>query len=241
MYGQPGFFRLAFKQFWLLFGSIWLLVGSIFLVVGAGLVWKEYRFNNEGVRAEAEVVEKFRRTGDKGKTNYGLQYRFTARDGVDYEGSDTLDFREWDRAREGDRIAIVYLPDDPESNRFAASSEWVLPLVFGGIGLVFAPIGGGLVVWSLAKVRRNLRLMREGVRVDATVVDVHATNVRINHVTQWAIRYAFTDMVGQRQESESDYMSPHEAERWKPGDTGVVRYDQLNSRLSVWLGREDSL
>jgi len=239
MNGRPSFFRLAIRQFWLLFGSIWLLVGAIFLVVGGAAQWKDYRYRHEGVRTDAEVVDKARRSGDS-STNYVVVYRFTARDGVIYEGTDSLAFSTWDRLKEGDRVAVVYLPDKPDSNRLEGSNEWLLSVIFCGIGGVFAPIGGALVVRSIFKVRRNLRLMSEGVRVEATVVGVQQTNMRINNVRQWVVRYAYTDMIGQRHEAESDYMSPEEAQCWKEGDTGVVRYDQFHPATCVWLGREDS-
>jgi hypothetical protein len=241
MNGQPGFWRLAFRQFWLLFGSVWLLVGGVFLVVGGVFLLKEHRYRNEGVVIQAEVVDKFRRSGGNSGTRYAVQYQFTTPQGQILDGDGNVRFSVWDSLKEGDRVAVEFLRSDPESNRLQGDTNWLPALVFSSIGVVFAPIGGFLVGRSVFKVRRSMRLMREGVRVEATVVSVAASNVTINDERQWLIRYAFRDHFGQTREAESDYMSPAEAARWKAGDTGVVRYDQSHPALSIWLGREESM
>jgi len=235
---RPSFFRVAFKQFWLLFGAIWFFVGGIFAIVGGGMLWYEWRFGQQGVDAQARVIEKYTRSGSKGGTTYHLSYEFTTADGFQISSRDQVDEDVWERVAEGSTVAIKYLPHPPYQSRIPGSSRWLLPGIFGGVGLVFGGIGGVLFFRSLFRVRTILRVVREGVQVQGTVAELRETNMSINRVRQWCIRYRFTDFAGRLHEADSDYMSPAEAHEWKEGDTGMVRYDQNQPEVSYWLGRE---
>jgi hypothetical protein len=238
MMNQPSFFRLATKQFWLLFGGIWFLVGSVFAVVGAGLVLSQWRYHTDGVTVQAKVAEKSTRTGSKGKRTCHVTYEFTTQDQFHVTGNDQLPCDVWAGLNEGEEVRVQYLAARPEENRITEGSDIWLPFVFTGIGTVFGGIGGFLVVRSLNRVRTVLRLFREGIPVQGTVTAVAQSNVNINRVPQWVIKYTYTDHVGQKREGESDYMSPADADAWHEGDTGAVRFDQAHPEISFWVGRE---
>jgi hypothetical protein len=235
---QPSFFRLASKQFWLLFGGIWLLVGSVFAAVGGGMLVKEWRFRSEGVSVEARIVEKSTRTGSKGKRICQVAYQFTTADNYHVTGRSDVPCDVWAGLEEGGALRVAYLPAHPEKNQLTERQDAWLPFLFAGIGAVFGGIGGFLVLRSLRRVLAVLRLFREGIPAQGTVVEVAPSSVSINRVPQWVIKYSYRDPMGQTREGESDYMSPDEASEWKEGDTGSIRFDAARPELSYWLGRE---
>ena len=236
---HPSLLRLAFRQFWFLFGGIWLLVGSIFAVVGGGMLWNEWRFRTQGADAEATVVEKYTRRGGKGSTKYYIAYEFTTPDGYNISDSDQVDRSTWDGVEQGSKIRVRYLPATPEKSDIPDSSDIWLPTIFGGIGVVFGGIGAVLFFKGLNRARTISRLIRDGIPTEGTVVAVQESNITINRVRQWEVRYSYHDHIGQVHEASSEYMPPREAQKWKEGDKGAVRYDQNRPEVSCWLGREE--
>lgn len=84
------------------------------------------------------------------------------------------------------------------------------------------------------------RLYREGIRAEGTVTAVEPTKVSINRVRQWVVRFTFHDYTGCLQEAKSEDMPLDVARSYKPGDTGTVRYDQRDSSINLWTGRDSS-
>lgn len=237
---QPSFFRLAFKQFWLLFGSIWFFVGSIFAVVGAGMAWNDWRYDKQGVVVEATVVRTYTTTGSKGSRYYYVEYQFTAQDGHVRQSHDKVDRNTWQDLARGSKIRIQYLPSNPDSNRIPQSSNLWGAIGFSAFGGVFGGIGGFLFFRGLNRVRTVQRLLREGVRIEGTVVSVEESSISVNRVRQWVVKYSYRDHMGQTHEAKSDYMSPGEASKWNEGDKGAVRIDQNQPEVCYWVGREES-
>jgi len=100
------------------------------------------------------------------------------------------------------------------------------------------PWPAGLIV--AYDVRRRLlraRLQREGASEDATVTGVGPTNFSVNRAPQWVIRYRYVDSRGRIHTGKSEYLSPEEAQEWKEGDVGHVRYDRQRPAQNVWFGR----
>jgi len=110
--------------------------------------------------------------------------------------------------------------------------------VMAAVGAAFGGTGVFLFMKGLRRVLAMQRLYREGIRVEGTVTAVEQSNMVINNVRQWVVRFTFHDFTGRVQEAKSEYMPPDEAQEWKPGDTGTVRYDQRDPSINLWTGRE---
>jgi len=238
----PSFYRIASRQFWFFFTLIFLLVGAGLLVAGGVLLQQEQRYSTDGAEATGRVVDKYTRrsSGRSRSTRYIVLYEFDTPDGFHISGQDSIGSGRWNSLRRGDSVPVEYVKSQPEKNRVAGESEYTVSLVLSGIGGGVALVAGFFFWKSLGRVRTALRLWREGVRTEGAVAEVKATNVRINRVTQWMIHYTYHDYGGRQQRGKSDYLPPDEAQAWKAGDTGVVRYDQNRPELSVWVGREES-
>ena len=126
----------------------------------------------------------------------------------------------------------------PATNRVAGEPDRVGPGIMIGLGGIFSLAGGTIVFVSLGKRLSRARLLRDGMSADGIITAVEATNISINRVPQWIVRYRYNDHRGRTYEDKSPYLSPQEVNDWKEGDTGKVKYDREKSNKSLWMGRE---
>jgi hypothetical protein len=133
---------------WIAFGAI--AFGSLFLVVGLILTGMSVSFLADAERARGTVVAvewrsdhdgaSRRKRDDDGPVAYPV-VEFTSADGTlrtfrSSTGSHPPSYEE------GERIGVLYRADSPEDARIDGfASLWLLPLIFGGIGLVVAGVG----------------------------------------------------------------------------------------------------
>jgi len=233
----------AAKNFWLLFGGIWLAVGVIFLGVGiaVGVTRSNLaeRLATAGRSTEGVVLGKEISTSSSNSAaSYRVTFRFKDESGNTVRGSAEVGADAWDALAENGPIELVFLPDRPQTYRVRGQtdSDLVITWVFGSVGALLTLVGGALVYFALLDRARVGELERSGVLTSATVVDVVPSSMRINGVVQWKVRYRFRDAHGHTHEGRVT-LPPHEAEAWKPGASGRVRYDGLKPRSNVWVGQ----
>lgn len=241
------FLRLAKRSFAFWFGGIWFFVGAPFLIlgiyVGVDTLRQQERFKNEAQVAEGMVLNKWISVQTSSQQrretkSYWVDYRFSAPDGAVVKGEAQVSRGLWDRLVEREPVRVTFLPGDPRSNRIEGESPaWMVPLIFTGLGLVFAPIGGFIFFKGVAGIRRELRVKSAGSMAQATVLEVGPTNTSFNGVRQWRIQYRYQDYVGRTHRGKSKLMAPEEAQAWKAGDTGTVRYDSHAPKKSIWVGK----
>jgi hypothetical protein len=243
---QPSFFILAKRSFPFWFGGIWLFCGAPFLIagvyLGAHAMRQQARFERDGQVTEGIVLTKriSRKSDSQGRqsTSYWVGYRFSAPEGRVVKGEAQVSAGLWDRLVEREPVRVTYLPDRPATSRLEdEGADWMLPGIFTLLGLFFAGAGGPIFFRGVRGIRRELRLRDEGTRVEATVVDVAPANVSFNGVPQWRIAYRYQDHRGRSHTGESNVMAPDEAQVWKAGDKGIVRYDMHAPRKSIWVGK----
>ncbi|MFE1175942.1 DUF3592 domain-containing protein [Streptomyces sp. NPDC058773] len=141
---------------WIMFGMIAL--GAMFLAIGLVLTGVTASFLSDAKRARGSVVALEWRDDDHGASGKTLEHdtpvaypvvEFTSADGMPRKfrssaGSNPPSYQK------GDLVEVLYRADSPEDaqvNGFA--SLWLLPLIFGGVGLGLS--GAGTAV---AMVRR---------------------------------------------------------------------------------------
>ncbi len=134
-------------------GGIFLLLGLIFGGVALYL-WidpEERQLAAEGRAARAELLRKDivadRTSGSIVRPGYRVHYRFAPEPGSPVSASARIDETLWRRVHPGDPLEVLYLASDHAVNRVEGQErDIVLPLVFGLIGAVFAPLGLCLVL-----------------------------------------------------------------------------------------------
>lgn len=232
--------NLAAGSISLWIGGVFMILGGIFLVIGLQLTRTEQAYRTQGLTVDATVLDKSIVRAERGKnsrTRYVVSYRFTSAEGREIHGSSSGTVPEWERLEAGQRLQVTYLPDVPDSNRAEGDNEWIVALVFTGIGGVFALVGGGLAFTALRTILRTVRVSRQGLVAEGTVLSVEPTSTSINRVRQWQIHYKYPDHLGRTQEGASQFLSPDEASAWKDGDRGTIRFDRERPEFSVWMGK----
>jgi hypothetical protein len=246
MNGGKSFFSLAKRSFAFWFGGIWFFAGTPFLISGIYVgfdTWrKDESFAREGQVTQGMVLTKWishsRDSQHRESTSYWVGFRFRAPDGAVVKRAAQVDGDLWDRLVEREPIRVAFLPGDPQTNRIEGeTSAWMLPIIFTGLGLVFVPIGGYIFFKGVGGILRELRLQSEGTLAKATVVEVEPTNTYFKGVQQWRIRYRYRDSLGRDHDGASNVMPPEEAQEWKAGDTGTVRFDAHAPKKSIWVGK----
>jgi hypothetical protein len=240
---------MASKHFSLWFGGIWLVVGLPFLVIGLYLgaqnIIVAKRLTTEGRTVEGLVLTKaIKSSSSKSSSSrnrstvpsYHTTFRFGTPTGV-FSGDAEVNVEIWNRLVERGPIRVTYLPDAPQSYRVEGQgSKLMLPVIFAVLGSVFSSIGGFIFVRGVGELRTKERLQREGVPVEGMVTDVRPSRFWLNGVQQWAFHYEFRDDRGRAYHGRRS-MPPEEAEVWKTGDRGAVRYDRRRPQRSIWIGK----
>lgn len=133
---------------WITFGAI--AFGALFLVVGLVLAGMSVSFLEDAERARGTVVSLEWRNDHNGASRRAqandkpVAYpvvEFTPDDGAprkfrDSTGSNPPSYEA------GERVEVLYRADSPGDARIDGfASLWLLPLVFGGVGLLIAGVG----------------------------------------------------------------------------------------------------
>ncbi|MGI5379469.1 DUF3592 domain-containing protein [Streptomyces sp. CA-251387] len=138
---------------WITFGAI--AFGAVFLVIGLVLAGQSVSFLTDAKRAPGTVVALEWRNDSSGASRkkrgndepaaYPV-VRFTSADGTarTFRSSTGSNPPSYD---EGDQVEVLYRADSPDDARINGfASLWLLPLIFGGIGLVIAGVGTAVAV-----------------------------------------------------------------------------------------------
>lgn len=70
-----------------------------------------------GRQAEGEIVKRMTRPLPKSRKRFVLAYRFVTADGESLEQETPVGRAQYDKAREGQPITVLYLPENPRLNR----------------------------------------------------------------------------------------------------------------------------
>ncbi|GEM_PF-1349123 len=145
-------------------------VAAVLFLVVFFLIDRSRSLAARGVTISAQVtrhaLEDESRYDDRAPLFY-LEYRFTV-DGTTYNGQQTVDQGMYTRVRDGDRVTIAYLPDDPRVNEIIGRAN---PNVISLACIIVIGIGLAVmfVLYQATQHRRYTRgsvIQGEIVRVD---------------------------------------------------------------------------
>jgi hypothetical protein len=89
----------------------------------------------------------------------------------------------------GERVEVLFRPDHPHDARISGfGSLWALPTIFGGMGLVFAGIGGGILLSGVLGKRKKNYLMAYGNAIETDFQGVELNgSLEVNGRNPWRI------------------------------------------------------
>ncbi|MBL1086985.1 DUF3592 domain-containing protein [Streptomyces actinomycinicus] len=153
---------------WIIFGTI--AFGALFLVIGLILAGVSVSFLTDAERAKGTVVSlEWREDHDTTSRDKHTDDRPVAYPVVEFTPENGTPTRFQDSTgsnppayEEGERVEVLYRADSPEDARINGfASLWLLPLIFGGLGLLVSGIG--TVVAVVTRRRARSRGVREAV------------------------------------------------------------------------------
>lgn len=152
-----------------------------------------------GKRVTGRVTNKFSTTHRGGETYY-LEYAFKARDTV-WKGQGSVTRDVWERMDTGSRVSLVYLPSDPRVRRIGLSitDEMVQDktrfwtILTGSMLLLF----GGILGVLESDLRKQARLLRDGLALPAEIVSMKAVNPRMEN-SMYRLTYRFMAPSGEQ-------------------------------------------
>ena len=182
----------------------------------------------DGVVATATLVEKGHSSSRNSSSTYWLKYVFNDQLGREHIRQAHVKWEKWRRFTDGDSLPIRYLPEYPDRNRLAGEIDdawWVLPSVFGLLGVIFGGLGWTFVVVASRKIMRRLALLRIGSGVDADITSFEFDqSITINGKHPPFFRYRYI-VDGKKHSGRSPDLPSRMMGRWNHGDKVRVFYD----------------
>jgi hypothetical protein len=112
-------------------------IGLLFACVGIGLGIRSWSLESNARRADGTVL-RLVSSGNRGGMSPIIQYEV---DGRTFEIQSSISSSPPGYSV-GEKVKVLYLPDQPAAGSLDSFAErWLLPLIFGGLGSVFALVG----------------------------------------------------------------------------------------------------
>lgn len=229
----------------LIFG-FFLVFGVVFCGV-AWVVWGQAQdFARNGVDGFGRVDKRWESTREckdsnsdvtRTCTDFNVGYSYEV-GGKTYHASGTTGYDVWAGLEEGYQIKLRYLPGEPGSavTDFdpevvdASGGMGVVALIFGGLGGLFALLGGGGLGWLIWRARMGRRLRETGTARGAVVVAQEETSITVNDRRLW--RITWTDDAGGRGKSRGRAR----VDLPQPGARITVYVDPRGKLEAMWEG-----
>ena len=162
-------------------GGIFAPIGLIFAAVGGWFFLQDRELAAGGLRAEGRVLELVETRDSDGGYNYKPLVEYIDAAGARHRFTSAISSSPPAHSA-GDRVDVIYSPTDPgRATIDSFVDRHLFPLVFGGLGTVFAAIGAGLILTYLRRQRAVAELLAAGVAIDAQVLECYRdTSIAIN-------------------------------------------------------------
>jgi len=89
----------------------------------------------------------------------------------------------------GERVQVLYDPKHPDDARIDSFSDlWALPMILGGMGVLFAGIGGGVMLFGMSGRRRKEYLLAYGTAIETELQGVERNGaLEFNGKNPWRV------------------------------------------------------
>lgn len=165
----------------LAFGLVFAGIGGWFFIDNAGLV-------ASGSRAQGTVVSLDSRYDSDSGTTYRPIVEFTDASGTGHRFTGSVGSSPAAYSR-GESVEVIYDPALPGQAIINSFTERLLfPLAFGGFGLLFAGIGGGILGYRWHRRRVIAQLRNSGLPINAEFLECYRdTSVKVNGRSPWRV------------------------------------------------------
>ena len=169
-------------------GAIFTPIGLLFAAIGGWLYFEDRSFAASGVRTQGTVIDVHASRDSDGDFSYrpvvefvdaaGERHQFVSRVGSNPP-----------RHSPGKRVDVIYQPWSPDEAVIDGFFDRLfLPLIFMGLGSIFAAIGGGLLIALLRRRRIVAQLRSTGLPIQAQFVECYLDrSIKVNGRSPWRV------------------------------------------------------
>ncbi|MEM8724092.1 MAG: DUF3592 domain-containing protein [Pseudomonadota bacterium] len=164
-----------------LFGGIFAPIGLLFAGIGLWLYASDQDLAANGERVSGTVIDIVSYRDSDGDTMYRPVVEFVDAKGIRQEFSSDVSSSSA-RFSRGELVEVIFDPDSPGDAIIDTFMErHFLPLMFVGMGSLFALVGCGFLWFMIRRRQIVARLKMRGLRVDAEVLNCTIdTSIRVN-------------------------------------------------------------
>jgi Ca2+/Na+ antiporter len=148
------------------FALFWTAFSTIFLVAGIAMYLNERLtfdlLTREGVQSIAFVTDLSIDSDSDGEETYYVRYEYIvpiSGDAITMSNRQSVAEREYNQLERGMKVEILYAASQPSISELKSTfrpPDLMLPVCFGGLGLLFTLIGVGLMAGALSSIGRAL-------------------------------------------------------------------------------------
>lgn len=170
-----------------LFGGFGFVFAWFF--VGDSELWTHMVFSGQLVESQGRVTA-VERTGASENENdiYAVHYAYEW-NGANHEG---VSYAFHGNAQPGEPVPVEVAASRPEVSRIVGLRYRKFSALVSFV-LLFPLIGFGMVVYTLGRGLRNIRLLAHGLPARGTLVEKRTTNVRINEAPVYELTFRYRD------------------------------------------------
>jgi hypothetical protein len=229
-------------RFFTIFGGIFGLIGLVLLSVGIALAASTASFLASAKRTDGTVVALIARTtttrSSSGHTRSSTAWYPTVEFTVSgrrysFQSSAGGNPPSYEK---GESVPVAYDANDPSTARIASfGTAFLAPLILGGLGVVFTPIGTIVFVKGRRITRLRRRLWKQGRQVWAEIDHVgRDLSVQVNNRHPYVVHATWQDeQTGRTYTATSDHLRYDPGPRLR-GQTHVrVLYDPADPDRNV--------
>lgn len=205
-------------------GGIFTPIGLIFAAVGGWIYYQDQSLAVRGVHTQGTVVDTVSSRDSDGDWSYRPVVVFTDESGARHRFTSSVGSNPPSHSR-GETVAVIYSPWAPEQAMIDSFFDrFLIPLVFGGFGIVFAVIGLGVLAAYVRHQRMEAQLRVSGVPLQARFADCYLdTSTRINGRSPWRVVCQATDpTTGKLHSFKSDPVWVNPTEQLKDREIKVL-------------------
>ena len=169
-------------------GGIFAALGVVF-VAGAGWAYlADRRFAAAGTHAQGTVIDMVGSRDSDGDYSYKPMVEFRDADGQRHVFTSNVSSSPPQHAA-GETVQVIYAPATPDEAVIDSFLDrFLLPLILGGLGTVFAAIGFSLLLARLRGRRIAAQLRASGLPIQAKVLECYRdTSVQVNGRSPWRV------------------------------------------------------
>jgi hypothetical protein len=168
-------------------------LGLVFIAISIAILLNTRSFLAKAQSAPGTVVDLIQIRGDDGYT-YKPRVRFTSPDGAEIEfvTSYSQSPAPYDV---GESVEVLFTPGNPHDARIRGfGGLWALPSIFGFMGVIFAGIGGGILVAGIVGRKKKNYLMAYGTAIQTEFQGVERNgSLEVNGKNPWRIASQWLD------------------------------------------------